>query len=231
MSKQVGSWLNWQLILVIAYPLSLLQIVLFWIRFARFEYLRSMNVFIVALHFYVITFYCIVAMIITTATDGKDDNPARDGFLFLGIFFAVIALIFHWIYKAVNDRKLELLDTYYQLAMHPSYTNVNQIAVYTGRSPAAVVLALQFMNQYGLLPVLANEATGELFYDERYQEAAPPEEEWQDTQPHAEAQTVSDNGPLTVECAGCGSKAQIYRDRPAVCEYCATPLSWPAQVS
>lgn len=232
-SKRVGAWLGWQLFLVLLYPFALMQIVLFWIRFARYEYLRGMNVFIVAVHFYALAGYSILVNLLIRATGNNEDGSAT-GFVILGVLFAVIAFVFHAIFGSLQRSKLTLLEGYYTLATNGSCSHVGQIASYTGRSPAAVTLGMEFMNQAGLLPILVNDPTGELYYDVRYGEAsyAPQAQQTEYEQTwSAEPAAASDGGLVTVECPGCGSKSQIYRNRAATCEYCSSPLGEPAPVS
>ncbi|MBB6672030.1 hypothetical protein [Cohnella nanjingensis] len=231
-NNRVRTWMGWQLFLVILYPLSILQMILFWTRFSRHEHLKGKKVFIVALHFYGLTFFCAFGFLSRVFSSDPDDQAAVGSYVIIAIFVVAIGLILQGISKFVNNRKIELLGWYYQVAMNNAFTNVNQIAAYASRPVASVKLALKFMNEYGLLPVLVNEATGELLYDMRYRQGESTMEAWDGAEAAAGAETpvdsgpiAVDSGPITVECTGCGSKAQIYRNKAATCEYCSTPLN------
>ncbi|MBB6672028.1 hypothetical protein [Cohnella nanjingensis] len=249
--RKVGNWLGWQMFYVILYPIALLQIPLFWIRFARHEYLRGQNFGILMIHFLALAFLSLIGIIVAAFTDVWGFTVID--FVILGLPCLVLGLVFAGFYGSINNRKLALLERYHALAMDENYTHVGEIAAQMGRSVTAAALALNFMNEYGVLPYYVDEATGELIHDEEYEELAEEDEdeeeeeeedeEWDEEETEGEAEVeveyeddeedvdVVDDGPLTIECAGCGSKAQIYRGQAATCEYCATPLSWPARVS
>lgn len=230
--NKTGGWLGGQMFLVLLYPFALLQIVLFWIRFARHEYLRAQNVMIVAVHFFVLTFFSVIGLIVAAFQDVWGFTMVD--FVILGVIFLVVGLMAVGISGSIEKRKLDLLERYHALASEGRYTHVSQIAAQTGRSVAAASLALNFMYDAGLLPYYAHQETGELLYDESYDDAEAEDEDDEDEDGEAEVEVIyedEDDGPLTVECPGCGSKAQIYRHQPASCEYCGTPLSWPSRVS
>lgn len=241
-----NGWIYTNWILVIAYPIALIHMIVFWCLNVNREHARARNWDILASHFLGITMA--LTLLYFSIPDSEMDADTQDGYMILMCISFGMAAVFKICGNAARKSKVRLLMTYATLVMEDeNVQTVQDLGNRVGRNYAKVTSAFDFLVRIGMpaerdlhtgqISLLADtwylddgEANGD--ETEEYEEDEEPYEE--DEEEYDEDDVEEDEGYaaasrekpvlMTVECSGCGAKSQMYLGDTKTCEYCGTTL-------
>jgi len=174
-----GPWWRWQLILLPLYPLALIHLIVFLVRFSRVRYLRGELYTFVSLHQMLAFFVYWIEYVIVQGIGAPVSLIELMGSTYLMLYFFITlisGIVFHYVGDIVGYPTIDRWVAYHKLAMMADYAYIQQIAERMGDSLDEVTKAIDYMIANAFLPLVRDAGTGELvmhngLYD-KYREMA-----------------------------------------------------------
>lgn len=216
-------------LLVLFFPFALILLAIRFYLHRHYHHLKSRD-FQFAGHCFAILFgFWGIAMY--NVSKGEMFNPVSPL-----LVFGIPAVIFYILSSKWKKKMVLVYQAYYRVIVEQRNSSFERIAVLTGRNVENVTQDIKHMIRMGILTdVVFNEvlqritlnSPDEEYEEEEYEEGEYEEDsEYESESGDAEVAASTVNGPISINCSGCGASSRLNPGEHKECEFCGNMLQY-----